>query len=68
MDDRSVAAQDSWEYSVEYTLQDQIQLLYYILKATGVFSYSQSLSLDLYYFMIYNHIMRFHIYLQGTFF
>lgn len=54
MDDRSVEEQDSWEYSVEYTLQDQIQLLYYILKATGIFRYLYSLCW--YSFMNYNYI------------
>lgn len=57
MDDRSVAEQDSWEYSVEHTLQDQIQLLCYILKATEVFRYLHSLLLCLYSFMIYNYII-----------
>lgn len=66
MDDRSVAEQASWEYSVEYTLQDQIQLLYYIRKATGLFRYLHSLLLCLYSFMIYNYIIWFHIYLQGS--
>lgn len=45
MDERSVAEQDSWEYSLEHTLQDQIQLVYYIVMATRVFRYFHSLLL-----------------------
>lgn len=45
MDERSVAEQDSWEYSLEDTLQDQIQLVYYIVMATRVFRYFHSLLL-----------------------
>lgn len=45
MDERSVAKQDSWEYSLEDTLQDQIQVVYYIVMATRVFRYFHSLLL-----------------------
>jgi len=65
MDERSAAEQDSQEHSLEDTLQDQIQLAYYIAMVTGIFRYLHSL-LCLYPFINRNYVILFHIYFQRS--